>query len=220
MIRLVIAEDNLLVREGIKALLEINDDVAVVGVCDSYDALLAAVASLRPEVVLTDIRMPPTGTDEGIRAAEAIGASDPQIGVVVLSQHDEPEYAVALFRSGTARRGYLLKDRVSERGQLIAAVREVARGGSMIDPKIVEALVLQRSRTNDSPLAELAERERAVLSEMAQGKDNAAIAASLFVTVKTVEKYISSIFVKLGLAEERDVNRRVKAVLLYLSERD
>jgi DNA-binding NarL/FixJ family response regulator len=218
--QIVIAEDNLLVREGIKALLEISEDIDVVGVCESYESLLESVDTLRPDVVLTDIRMPPSSTDEGIRAANEIRTRYPETGVVVLSQHDEPDYALALFDGGTARRAYLLKDRVSEKDQLLSAIQEVARGGSSIDPKVVEALVEQRSRFEDSPLANLGEREKEVLSEMTQGKDNAAVATSLFLTVKTIEKYINSMFAKLGLSEERDVNRRVKAVLLYLSQHE
>lgn len=216
-IRLVLAEDNLIVREGVAHLLKAHEDVELVAVCADYDSLLAAVAEWEPDVVLTDIRMPPTETDEGIRAAELIRQKWPQTGVVVLSQHDEAEYALALLEKGSAARAYLLKERVSNPRQLIDAVRTVAAGGSVIDPKVVDSLVAARSRSADSPLAALTARERGILSEMAQGKTNAAIAAALFLTDRAVEKHINSIFSKLRLSGEKDVHRRVKAVLMFLS---
>ncbi|HEX9711032.1 MAG TPA: response regulator transcription factor [Actinomycetota bacterium] len=215
-IRVVLAEDNYLVREGVKTVLEQESDVEIVAACGDYDALLAAVAEYEPDVVLTDIRMPPTSTDEGIRASAAIRDSHPDIGIVVLSQYDDPEYALALLEKGAAGRGYLLKERVGDAGQLAGAIREVAAGGSVIDPKIVEGLVAARSRTKESPIERLTPREREVLGEMAQGKNNAAIAGGLFLTERAVEKHINSIFSKLELSEEPDVHRRVKAVLLFL----
>jgi DNA-binding NarL/FixJ family response regulator len=216
-LRVVIAEDNFLIREGVRELLATAPDVEVGASCGDMDSLLAAVEREKPDVVLTDIRMPPTDTDEGIRAAEKLRDSAPDIGVVVLSQYDEPEYALALLERGARGRGYLLKQRVSDLEQLVGALREVARGGSVIDPKIVEGLVAARSRAS-SPLDQLTAREREVLSEMAQGKNNAAIAGALVLTERAIERHINSIFSKLGLTQEKDVHRRVKAVLLFLAQ--
>jgi DNA-binding NarL/FixJ family response regulator len=215
-LRVVVAEDNLLVREGLRAMLSDAEGVDVVAVCERYEDLMAAVEQHAPDVVLTDIRMPPTGTDEGVRAAAAIRASQPGIGVVVLSQYDDPEFALALLGDGSRGRGYLLKERMSDPSQLVSAVREVARGGSVIDPKVVDALV--RARSGRSVTSLLTPRERDVLSEMATGKDNQAIAAALVLTVRAVEKNINAIFSKLGLAQETEVHKRVKAVLLHLAE--
>lgn len=220
-ISVVLAEDNYLVREGIQGLLDGHPDVALRASCEDLDSLLAAVEREQPDVVLTDIRMPPTGTDEGIQAANRFRETRPEMGVVVLSQHDEAEYALALLEHGSEGRAYLLKERVSDSGQLIGAIREVAGGGSVIDPKVVESLVAARSRATESPLAALTPRETEILGEMAQGKTNAAIAAALFLTERAVEKHINSIFPKLGLSGgEREVHRRVKAVLLFLSEKN
>jgi len=216
-IRVVLAEDNLLVREGIKGLLDIEPDIDLCAACEDLGSLLAAVDEHEPDVVLTDIRMPPTSTDEGIQASEELRTSHPEIGVVVLSQYAEPEYAVALLEKGASRRAYLLKERVSDVEQLVGAIREVARGGSVIDPRVVEVLVAARTRAADSPLARLSPRETEILSEMAQGKNNAGIAGTLVLTERAVEKHINSIFSKLGLSEERETHRRVKAVLLFLS---
>jgi DNA-binding NarL/FixJ family response regulator len=216
-IRVVLAEDNYLVREGVRGLLETSEEIELVGVCEDLDSLRAAIVADAPDVVLTDIRMPPTNTNEGIVASEELRASHPDVAVVVLSQYAEPDYALALFEKGAARRAYLLKERVSDLEQLTAAIRETARGGSVIDPKVVELLVQARARRADSPLAQLTPRETEILSEMAQGKNNAGIAASLVLTERAVEKHINSIFSKLGLSEEKDINRRVKAVLLFLA---
>jgi DNA-binding NarL/FixJ family response regulator len=217
-LRVVLAEDNLLVREGVQRLLEAQDSIELVATCGDLDALLAAVDREHPDVVITDIRMPPTGTDEGIRAAERLRTSHPEIGVVVLSQHDDPEYALVLLENGSARRAYLLKERVSKPEQLLAAIGEVARGGSVIDPRVVEALVTQRARAAHSPLAELTARERDVLAAMAQGKTNAAIAEALVLTPRAVEKHINAIFSKLPLGQYPAADRRVTAVLLFLAE--
>lgn len=216
-LRVVIAEDNFLIREGVRELLATASDVEVVAACGDLDSLLEAVEREKPDVVLTDIRMPPTESDEGIRAAEKLRESAPDLGVVVLSQYDEPDYALALLERGARGRGYLLKQRVSDLEQLVAALREVARGGSVIDPKIVEGLVAARSKVA-SALDQLTAREQEVLSEMAQGKNNAAIAATLVLTERAIERHINSIFSKLGLTQEKDVHRRVKAVLLFLAE--
>ena len=217
-IRVVLAEDNYLVREGVKRLLDSISDVEVVAVAEDSPTLEKAVDEHSPDVVITDIRMPPTNTDEGIQASERLRDSHPDCGVVVLSQFAEPGYALALLEKGSAGRAYLLKERVSDVEQLLGAIREVAKGGSVIDPKVVEVLVTARAKAAESPLARLTPREREILGEMAQGRNNASVAASLFLTERAVEKHINSIFSKLGLSEEKDVHRRVKAVLLFLSE--
>lgn len=218
MIRVALAEDNALLREGLVNLIALQKDLEVVGAAGDYDSLLELVQSADPDVVVTDIRMPPTGTDEGIRAAIHLGDARPDIGVVVLSQYASPAYAVALLEKGSAGRAYLLKERVSDVGQLVSAIREVAAGGSVIDPKVVEALVDGRSKRDDSGIGRLTPREQEVIAEMAQGKSNGAIAATLILSERAVEKHINSIFSKLGLVEEPQLNRRVKAVLLLLSE--
>ena len=218
MIRVVFAEDNYLVREGTAALLATSDQVELVGTATTRDELLAAVEEHAPDAVLTDIRMPPTGTNEGIEAAKTIRAAHPEIGVVVLSQFVEEEYAFDLLKDGASGLGYLLKERVADVDELVRALGEVARGGSVLDPKVVEALVSAKDRMAHSPLAQLTDREREVLSHMAQGENNAAIAASLFLTERAVEKHINSLFHKLGLTEEPDVHRRVMAVLAFLRE--
>ena len=217
-LRVVLAEDHYLVREGTRRLLETSPDVDVVAACGDLDSLLAAVDAELPDVVVTDIRMPPTGIDEGIRAAEQLRESQPKIGVVVLSQYAEPRYALALLERGTAGRAYLLKERVADLEQLVAAIRAVADGGSVVDPKVVEALVAENARAEKSPLHDLTPREHDVLREMASGKNNAAIAAALFLTERSVEKVIHSIFLKLGLGWETSIHKRVKAVILYLAE--
>ena len=217
-LRVALADDHYLVREGTRRLLEAQPDVEVVAVCEDLDSLLAAVAAERPDVVVTDIRMPPTSTDEGIRAAELLRESDPGIGVVVLSQYAEPQYALPLLEHGSEGRAYLLKERVEDVEQLVGAIRTVAAGGSVVDPKVVEALVAANARTEQSPLHDLTPRERDVLREMASGKNNAAIAAELFLTERSVEKVIHSIFLKLGLTWETAVHKRVTAVVMYLAE--
>lgn len=216
-IRLVLAEDNYLVREGIHRLLGTQPDVEVVATCADYDSLLETVAAEKPDVVLTDIRMPPDRRDEGIRAAQRLRETHPEIGVVVLSQYAEPTYALALLESGSEGRAYLLKERVEDLDQLISTIAAVAAGGSVIDPKVVEALVTAKSDADESALSELTPREREVLREMAEGRNNAAIAEALVITERSVEKYVHSIFAKLGLTWEENVHRRVKAVLLFLS---
>jgi DNA-binding NarL/FixJ family response regulator len=217
-IRLVLAEDHYLVREGVRRLLETQSEVEVAAVCDDLDSLLAAVDAERPDVVVTDIRMPPSGTDEGIRVAERLRETNPEIGVVLLSQYANPSYVLALLEGGSAARAYLLKERVKDLEQLVSAIRAVAEGGSVIDPKVVEALVAENARSEESPLNQLTPRERDVLREMAEGKNNAAIADALFLTERSVEKVIHSIFLKLGLTWETAVHKRVKAVILYLAE--
>jgi DNA-binding NarL/FixJ family response regulator len=218
MVRVVFAEDNYLVREGTAALLQASGEVELVGTASSLDELLAAVEEHEPNAVLTDIRMPPSNTTEGIDAARRIRADHPDIGVVVLSQYAEEEYAYELLKDGAAGLGYLLKERVANLEELVRALNEVAKGGSVLDPKVVESLVSAKDRMAHSPLAQLTEREREVLAHMAQGQNNAAIAKSLFLTERAVEKHINSLFHKLGLSEETDVHRRVMAVLAFLRE--
>jgi DNA-binding NarL/FixJ family response regulator len=216
-ISVVVADDSYLVREAVSRLVAAEDDLTVTGVAGSFDELIALVDELAPDVVVTDIRMPPTGTDEGIRAAARFRQSHPTTGVVVLSQFAAPSYALALLEQGSDGRAYLLKDRVAEADDLVAAVRAVAAGGSVIDSKVVEQLVTARSTSPRSPIEWLTPREREILGEMAQGKSNAAIASTLVLSERAVEKHINSIFSKLHLSEERDINRRVKAVLVYLA---
>jgi DNA-binding NarL/FixJ family response regulator len=216
-ISVVLAEDTYIVREGLRRVVESTPDLELVAVCTDLDSLREAVRLHTPDVLVTDIRMPPTGTDEGIRAAEELRTSSPHTGVVVLSQHRQPDYALALLASGSAGRAYLLKDRVADIDQLVNAIREVARGGSVIDPKVVEGLVEARAR-RPSRLDDLTPREREVLKHIAQGESNAGIARALFVTERAVEKHINSIFSKLELMEEEDVNRRVRAALVFLAD--
>jgi DNA-binding NarL/FixJ family response regulator len=217
-LRVVFAEDNYLVREGTAALLASSDDVELVGTAEDFDGLLAAVGEEKPDAILTDIRMPPTNTTEGIEAAKRIRAEHPGIGVVVLSQFADEAYAYDLLKDGAAGLGYLLKERVADVGELVRALQEVSRGGSVLDPKVVEALVAAKARMASSPLAQLTDREREVLEQMAQGKNNASIAKALFLTERAVEKHINSLFHKLGLSEETEVHRRVMAVLAFLRE--
>ena len=219
-IRIVLAEDNYLVREGVRRLLERQPELELVATCGDLDSLLAAVDAELPDVVLTDIRMPPGGLDEGIQAADRLRETHPATGVVVLSQYAEPRFALTLLQAGSEGRAYLLKERVEDVEQLLAAIRAVAAGGSVIDPKVVELLVAAKTRGESSRLDDLTPRELDVLREMAEGKNNAAIASTLFLAESSVEKVIHSIFAKLGLPWHDQTHRRVKAVLVYLSERD
>ena len=217
-LRVVFAEDDYLVREGTAALLAEVEDLEIVATVVDLDTLLGAVEKHRPDVVLTDIRMPPTHSTEGIDAAKRIRAEHPETGVVVLSQFVEDEYAYDLLKDGAEGLGYLLKERVADVGEVVRALREVAKGGSVLDPKVVEGLVARKDRLASSPLAQLTDREREVLDQMAQGRNNAAIAKELFLTERAVEKHINSLFHKLGLSEEPNVHRRVMAVLTFLRE--
>jgi DNA-binding NarL/FixJ family response regulator len=217
-IRVVLAEDHYLVREGVRGLLASQADIEVVAVCGDLDSLFAAVDAEHPDVVVTDIRMPPGNADEGIQAAARLRASEPEVGVVVLSQYANPTYALALLEDGSEGRSYLLKERIQDVEQLASAIRAVADGGSVIDPKVVEALVGENTRTEGSPLSQLTPRERDVLREMASGKSNAAIADALYLTESSVEKVIHSMFQKLELTWEPSIHKRVKAVVLYLAE--
>ena len=216
--RVIIAEDDALLRQGMVRLLEGVDGIEVVGEASDLSSLREGVARTNPDVVVTDIRMPPSGTDEGIQAAAWIACEHPETGVVVLSQYVNPEYAVALLAGGTGRRGYLLKERVADVDELVAAIRTVAEGGSVLDPVVVDTLVAASRTKPVSPIDRLTSREAEVLGQMAQGKSNGAIATNLFLSERGVEKHATSIFSKLGLSEELDLNRRVSAVLIYLGQ--
>jgi len=219
--RLVVAEDAYLIREGIRSSLERDkDEVEVLEYCPDLESLLRAVEEHRPNVVITDIRMPPTNTDEGIQAAVDLRESHPEIGVVVISQYVSPHYALKLFEHGSAGRAYLLKERVGHRIQLLEAIREVAAGGSVVDPKVVDVLVEARMRVKNSLLSRLSTRERAVLAGVATGASNAAIAESLFLTKRAVEKNINSPFAKLDLTDDKSTSRRVQAALLFIADSD
>ena len=217
-IRVVLAEDHGLLREGVSRMINGQEDLELVGVASDLPRLQALIGETSPDVVVTDIRMPPTGTDEGIQAATWLRRNRPEVGVVVLSQYTSPVYALTLLEEGSAGRAYLLKERVAGAGELTDAIRAVARGGSVIDPLVVDELVTARARSKRSDLSWLTPRELEILGEMAQGKSNAAIAETLAISERAVEKHTNAIFSKLGLSEEKDTNRRVKAVLVYLSE--
>jgi DNA-binding NarL/FixJ family response regulator len=217
-IRVALAEDHALVRDGLTRLVQAQDDFEVVGAASSLPDLLALAEAEAPDVVVTDIRMPPTWVDEGIQAAAWLRANRPETGVVVLSQFATPSLAIALLGDGSAGRAYLLKERVSSANELAAAIRAVAAGGSVIDATVVDDLVRARTGRRNSDLSWLTPRESQILACMAQGRSNAGIAADLGLSERAVEKHINSLFSKLGLVEERDVNRRVKAVLMHLSD--
>ena len=215
-LRVLVAEDHYLVREAITRLLSDEPGLELVATCDHYDAALEAIDRLRPDVVVSDIRMPPTGVDEGIRLAEHLRESSPDVGVVVLSQYLEPALVLRLLGGGSAQRAYLMKDRITHQNQLVTAIERVAEGGSVVDSLVVDELVKAREQTEHSPLGELTPRELDVLSLVAQGKSNAAIATQLYLTKRSVEKYINGIFVKLNLPDDHDVSRRVAATLVFL----
>jgi DNA-binding NarL/FixJ family response regulator len=219
--RLVVAEDAYLIREGIRSALEPeHDEVEVCEYCPDLPSLLQAVEQHHPNVVITDIRMPPSNTDEGIQAATELRESHPEIGVVVISQYVSPHYALKLFEHGSAGRAYLLKEHVGHRIQLMEAIREVGAGGSVVDPKVVDVLVEARMRAKNSLLARLSTREREVLAGVATGASNAAIAESLFLTKRAVEKNINSLFAKLDLTDDKATSRRVRAALLFIADSD
>jgi DNA-binding NarL/FixJ family response regulator len=216
-IRVVIADDTYLIRQALERILASVDGIEVVRSAADRDSLMAAIEEEWPDAVLTDIRMPPTGTDEGIQVARELRATHPEIGVVVLSQFADPDYALALLEEGSHGRAYLLKERISNPAELASAIRTAVAGEAVIDPKVVDALVKARGMGANSPLSELTPRERDVLAELAQGKSNAAIAQSLVLTKSAIEKHINAIFMKLDLGSPDDVSRRVKAALLYLA---
>jgi DNA-binding NarL/FixJ family response regulator len=218
-IRVVLADDSYLVREAISHVLDTEAGFVLVATCEDGDALVAAVEAERPDVVLTDIRMPPSGDDEGITVANRLRVTHPDIGVVVVSQYANPRYGVALLEGGSEGRAYLLKERLHDRAQLVGALSTVAQGGSVVDSKVVEALIFAQIRDENSPLTVLTPRELEILSEIAQGKSNQAIADQLVLSKRAVEKHINAIFLKLDLTQDEDVSRRVKAALIYLSQR-
>ena len=218
-IRVVFADDSYLVREAITHVLSQDPQIELVAVCEDGEGLREAIEAEQPDVVLTDIRMPPSGDEEGITVANRLRITHPGMGVVVVSQYADPRYGLALLEGGSDRRAYLLKERLHDRGQLVAALDAVAKGGSVVDPKVVEALIAARVRAQESPLAELTQRELEILSEIAQGKSNQAIADKLVLSKRAVEKHINAIFLKLGLTTAEDVSRRVKAALIYLAQR-
>lgn len=217
-IRVAVAEDAYVIREFLTTALGSAPEVELVAVCANGKELRAAIERWRPDVVITDIRMPPSGGEEGVQVASQLRESHPEIGVIVLSQYAEPSYAIALLDRGTSRRAYLLKERIRDRDELIAAIQTVHSGGSVIDAMIVDVLIQARARTANTRLSSLTPRERELLSEIAAGKSNGAIAQSLFLTKRAVEKHVNSIFSKLDLPETEDVSRRVTATLIYLSE--
>ena len=217
MLRVVIADDSYLVREALTHMLDSDPRVDLVATCEDGRQLSEAVAAEEPDVVVTDIRMPPSGDAEGVMFANRLRISHPRIGVVVVSQYADPRYGLALLDKGSDGRAYLLKDRLRDREHLLAAMFEVAAGGSVVDAKVVEALITARAAGKNSPLAELTRRELEVLGAMAQGRSNQAIAEELFLSKRAVEKHINVIFMKLGLAHQTDVSRRVKAALIYLA---
>jgi DNA-binding NarL/FixJ family response regulator len=220
-VSVVLADDSLIVREGVPQLLSAEPGIELVAVCEDRDSLERAIEDHLPDVVVTDIRMPPTKTDEGIQVAARLRDEHPEIGVVVLSNYADPMYALALLKSGAERRAYLLKERIHDSAQLLSAIYAVASGGSVLDSKIVEPLVAARGLGGRrSVLADLTPREREVLSEIAQGKSNAAIASAMALTKRAVEKHVGSIFLKLNLTDEEDVSRRVMAALAFLAEVD
>ncbi len=219
-LRAVLAEDNYLVREGTRRLLEASGQVDVLAAVGTADELIDAVGRLAPDVVVTDIRMPPDHRTEGIRAARLIRSRWPSTGVVVLSQYADPAYALELLGDGTAGFAYLLKDRIADYEQLVHAMREVAAGRSVLDPEIVDGLVRRRARSSSSPVSRLTGRELDVLRAMAEGLSNPAVGERLHLSVSAVEKHVNAIFTKLGLAPESQVHRRVVAVVTYLRATD
>ena len=219
-IRVVLADDSYLVREALMHVLDRATDIEVVATCADSNSLRRAIEAEYPDVVVTDIRMPPAEADDGLQVAAELRGTHPDIGVVVLSQYAEPRYSLALLEGGSDGRAYLLKDRIQGRGQLVSAIQAVANGGSVIDAKVVELLVREGTHGQRSPLAELTPRELEILSFVARGHSNQAIADELVLTKRAVEKNINAIFLKLGLTFEADISRRVKAALLYLGGND
>jgi DNA-binding NarL/FixJ family response regulator len=217
-VRVVLAEDNAFLREGLRSLLNGSGRVEVVAACGTLDELLSAVDAEAPDVVLTDIRMPPNHSDEGIRAAQALRTSHPDVGVLALSQYLEPDLATTLLREGSGRRGYALKERADDVEYVVGALEAIAAGGSFIDDQVIDALVRGTTARAGSPLDRLTARERAILHEVARGRNNAAVGEELHISEHAVQKHINSIFAKLGLVDDGVTHRRVAAVLLYLAD--
>jgi DNA-binding NarL/FixJ family response regulator len=217
-IRVVLADDSYLVREALEHVLAAAEGIQVVASCHDRRSLARAIEAEQPDVVVTDIRMPPSASDEGLQVAAALRHTHPEVGVVVLSQYSDPRYGVLLLEGGSDRRAYLLKERIQHGGQLVTAIETVAEGGSIVDAKVVETLISMRRRVERSPLGELTPRELEILAFVARGHSNQAIADELVLTKRAVEKHINAIFLKLDLTEAQDVSRRVKAALIYLAE--
>ena len=220
-IRVIVADDSFIVREGIEEILAGCNGVVVEASCADRESLLSEIDAREPDVVVTDVRMPPTSTDEGIEVAARLRETHPRIGVVILSQYSDPSYALRLFDSGSEGRAYLLKDRVHNRADLLDAIEATAAGRSVVDPKVVEILIHAQTRAERSPISELTPRELEVLAAIAEGKSNTAIAEDLVLTKRAVEKHINAIFLKVGLthaADSEEVSKRVKAALLFLAE--
>jgi DNA-binding NarL/FixJ family response regulator len=220
-IRVILADDSFLVLQGLRQVLDGVDSIEVTAECDSLDSVLAEVERREPDVVVTDIRMPPTNSDEGVQVAIRLRRSHPAVGVVVLSQYTDPAYVRAILDGGSDGRAYLLKERVHDRRQIVEAIEAVADGSSVVDPKVVEVLLAAKARGERSPLAELTPRELEVLAAIAEGRSNTAIAESLVLTKRAVEKHINAIFLKLNLShshEAEQISPRVTAALLFLSQ--
>jgi DNA-binding NarL/FixJ family response regulator len=218
-LRLVVADGSFIVREAVSAVLRDAPDLDVQATVSDHESLMAAVEEAHPQVVVTDVHLPPGWSAEGIRAAAALRASRPDVGVVILTDEVEPAFVLELFRAGSERRAYLLKDEVHDRDAIVGAVHAVARGRSVIDPKVVERVVAARSRPGSEPLEELSPREHEILGQVATGKTNGAIAKDLRLSKRSVEKHVHTIFIKLGLADSEDVSPRVKAALIFLGHR-
>jgi DNA-binding NarL/FixJ family response regulator len=217
-VRVVLAEDSYLAREAVASVIERAEGIELVASCGDLESLEAAIDENHPDVVVTDIRMPPTNTDEGIRLASDLRKSEPEIGVVVLSQHNEPALATALFETGSERRAYLLKERVKDSEELVRTLRSVAEGGSVVDPAVVEKLLVMSRARERSKLEHLTPRELEILGLIAEGRSNSAIAETLFLTKRAVERHINSIFTKLDLGDPAEISRRVRAALVYLAD--
>jgi DNA-binding NarL/FixJ family response regulator len=217
-ITVVVADDAYVIREGLAATLARSAEIELVGVYSDGNELRGSLAAARPDVVITDARMPPSGDGEGIRVASFVREHAPEVGVILLTQYTDAAYALALMEAGTSRRAYLLKDRVRDRRELVHAIRAVAAGGSVIDPEVIDVLLSARSRAANSPLAQLTQREREILAAIAEGKSNPAIARSFVLTKSAVEKHVNSIFAKIELPGPESVSRRVAATLLFLAD--
>jgi DNA-binding NarL/FixJ family response regulator len=218
-VRVLIADDSYLIREGLRQVLALTPQVQVAGLCADAPTLLAAVDREPPDVVVTDIRMPPTQTDEGMQIAERLRQTHPRVGVVVLSQHESAQYAAQLLAEGAAGRGYLLKDRIHDLDHLVSTITAVAAGECRVDSRLIDELLARRRRRDRSPLEELTPRQREILADIAAGKSNLAIARERGLTQRAVEKHVSEIFGRLGLANDETYSRRVQATLMYLADR-
>lgn len=216
-VRVLIADDSFLIREGLQQVLALAPEIKVIGACMDAPSLLAAVDADPPDVVVTDIRMPPTQTDEGIRIAERLRQTHPKVGVVVLSQHESSQYAAELLVGGATGRGYLMKDRIHDLDHIVSTITAVAAGECRIDARLVDELVVRRRRVR-SPLEDLTPRQKEILADIAEGRSNQGIAQMRGLTQRAVEKHVSEIFGRLGLTNDESISRRVRATLLYLAQ--